>query len=284
MSRIPLPDRLIARVIHATVLVDRAYKLFDRARSALVARLAPDGALARLNDLAYNARTIYSSESSSFKATLFNWEEEALAGRLPAPPARILVGGAGGGREAFALCARGYDVVAFEPSASLAEGLSRPRPDGRVVAGYRARYEDLPWLAGVPGGPAGTRIDALPRFQAAVLGWASYSHIRTAGQRAAALRALADVTDGPILISFYPAPAGTGRPPAGIRRWLDRIGLWSPTDRFTPFVGFYHLATREEIAAEAEGAGLRLLHLSEDDSDGRWPYAILARRDLQSLR
>jgi SAM-dependent methyltransferase len=271
-----LRDRFIARLIRATTIADRSQRAFDRARSMVVARFAPDGALEHLNDLAYNARTVYAPGTAQFRAALFNWEEEVFARWLPPAPARVLIGGAGGGREAFALAERGYDVVAFEPSASLADALNR-RSDALAVRGYQARYEDLPGLQAVPGGPSASSLDALSPFDAAVVGWGSYSHLRTASARARALRNMSGATTGPMIVRLYTAPAWAEQPPTGVRRWLDRVGLRSPTDRFTPYVGFYHLSTADEIREEASEAGLEVAHLSLDDRDGRWPHAVLVR-------
>ena len=68
------------------------------------------------------------------------------AARSRIRPGRLLIGGAGGGREAFALAARGYEVVAFEPSAALARSMVQHAPAGISVEALIGRYEDLPWL------------------------------------------------------------------------------------------------------------------------------------------
>jgi len=135
-----------ARIIFSTRLIDKAYRAIDRARSALVLALASDAVLARFNDLAYGADVAYRPDSPSFRHGLFPWEEEIIAAYFPPPPARVLIGGAGGGREALALAERGYKVVAFEPSASLAAGLAGHVAKGLHIEFYRARYEDMPWL------------------------------------------------------------------------------------------------------------------------------------------
>src|SRR5512142_2340602 len=106
--------RFGARLIRATLLVDRIYLLFDRVRGHIVPRLASDEVVAAYNDLAYGQTQAYRADSSAFRRGLFGWEKEAIARFFPAAPARVLVGGAGGGREVFALAEMGYEVVAFE--------------------------------------------------------------------------------------------------------------------------------------------------------------------------
>jgi hypothetical protein len=263
-----------AALIHATAVVDRAYRAFGGVRSALVASLAPDSVLEAYNERAYGHAGVYRPGAPNFRAQLFQWEEQAIGRHFPPVPARILVGGAGGGREPLALAARGYEVVAFDPAAGLVDSLVARSAAMSNVTAFTGRYENLPWLRSPENGARVNLQDVRP-FDAAILGWASYSHLRTAESRRTALERMAAVTSGPILLSFYlcaPPPA-----PSGVRAWLARAHLWSPTDRFTPAVGFYHLSTRDELLGEVGAAGLEPIEFSADDLDGRWPYCVARR-------
>ena len=71
--------RLLARAIHASVVVDRAARRFDQARSALVTRLASHAVLDAFNDLAYERTPVYRAGAPEFRQALFNWEIEAMA-------------------------------------------------------------------------------------------------------------------------------------------------------------------------------------------------------------
>src|SRR5438874_1613250 len=108
-----------ARLIQASERIDRAFRFLERARAELVLAFASDDVLDRYNDLMYSRSGDYDPRSSDFLDFLFPWEKETIERFFPAPPARVLVGAAGSGREAFALSERGYEVVAFEPSAGL---------------------------------------------------------------------------------------------------------------------------------------------------------------------
>jgi hypothetical protein len=264
--------RLGAFLLSATTVVDRAYRLFDASRSALVASLASDGLLQAFNERAYGGAAAYDPASPAFRSKLFNWEADVVARHFPPPPARVLLGGAGGGREVLALVARGYETVAFEPSAALVGSLAAAMPDGARGSVFVGRYEDLPMVR-VAGDDIRIDLSAGGAFDAALFGWASYSHLRGAGRRIDALRRMASLTRGPLLVSFFPAPPPT--PPTAVRRWASRAHLWSPHDRFTPVVGYYHLSTRDELLDEVARAGLPVLELSEDGSDGRWPYCVM---------
>ena len=119
----------MARLLHATRLVDRSFRKFEAARLELVLALASDRLLSKYNDLTYAHSEAYHPGSSRYRDALHPWEETVVSSHFPAPPSRVLIGAAGGGREAFALARRGYAVVAFEPS-PLADRMRRARaPD-----------------------------------------------------------------------------------------------------------------------------------------------------------
>jgi hypothetical protein len=170
----------------------------------------------------------------------------------------VLIGGAGGGREALALVERGYAVAAFEPSPVLARSLAGATSRAPIEV-YIGRYETLPAVSSLTGDSV--RLDRQPPFDAAIVGWASYSHLRTEARRVETLQRMAAICGGPILLSFYPAKHQPRR------------------DLFSVAVGFYHLSDEAEIRHTAAIAGLDVLELSMEDLDGRWPFAVLQRRD-----
>jgi hypothetical protein len=274
-------DRLLARIIRVSTIIDRAARRFDQVRSVLVTRCASPSVLDAYNDLAYERTPVYRAGTPQFRHTLFNWEAEAIASAFPDPPGRVLIGGAGGGREAFALAARGYQVVAFEPSADLARSMLQHAPAGISIEALIGRYEDLPWLTSAA---TGARLDVRLQspFAAALLGWASFSHLRTATARVAALRGVGELTSGPVVLSFYtrrPRPV----PPSGLwHRLAEALGIRFEGDLFTPYVGFYHLSAPDELADEVRDAGLEIVHGSFDERDGRWPYLVVRRHAGQN--
>jgi hypothetical protein len=102
--------------------VNAAFRRFDRLRATLVQALASDAVLDRCNDLSYGKALSSRPDSTGFRAYLFPWEEQVIDRFFPSSPARILVDGAGGGREVFALAERGYEVVAFQDGAAAHPG------------------------------------------------------------------------------------------------------------------------------------------------------------------
>lgn len=270
--------RAAARLLRATLAVDAAYRGFDRARSLVVSRVLPDRVLDAYNDLTYARTPVYNASSSAFRQGLFNWEADLVARVFPPAPARVLLGGAGGGREAFALAGRGYEVVAFDPSPALAESMAAHAPASGGVRVLVGRYEDLPRLAT----PSGTVVDlgAERPFDAALFGWTSFSHLRHRRDRVRALSVMAEVTNGPVAVSFFWLKS---QPRSGDNwrgRLRERVRLTGAGDYFTPYIGFYHQSTRAEIESEIGEARAEIVAESFDDSDGRWPW-IAIRRELQ---
>jgi hypothetical protein len=271
-----LLDGLTARVIRASTIVDSGFRLLDRVRSALVVRFASNGALDAYNDLAYGTSTHFTPGGRGFRPQLFAWEQHVVEQHFPPAPARILIGGAGGGREALALAARGYDVVAFEPSIPLASSMAAAA-QGLPVRTLVGRYESLPALQTLDG-ESSVELLALGPFAAAVFGMGSYSHLRDAEARVAALHQMGRLADGPVLLSFSVHAHLSDVPPTRLRRIGRALGFRQTGDAFSPDLGFYHWTTRDEIEAEVTAAGLTILAGSYRGDEGQWPW-IVARRE-----
>lgn len=171
-----------------------AHMQAERALEATSAALG--GALSEALDDAEQARLgvrLYGRSPHARSAGLFAWEEAFFARVLPPPPARILVGAAGAGRETTELLARGYEVLAYEPAPELVRRLEAVAPQARP---FRATHESFADHAARHG-----------RFDAVVVGWLSLSHVLDEAERLRVLRALAETCpEGPILASFWMLP------------------------------------------------------------------------------
>jgi len=271
-----LAAKLGVRVVRASLALDHAQRLFDRARSTVIARFASDDFLDAYNDDAHTKSTVYAAGSDAFRSALFHWEEEMARRALPPPPARLLIGGAGGGREVYAWAKQGYEVVAFEPSVSLARMIAERRGAFPGTEAWQGRYEHMPFVKDLD---TGARVDLSGRgpFAAVIFGWPSYSHIRGRDHRIAALDCLGRMTSGPIALSFYFDRHRDERP-GRLSRIARRVGLTRAGDAFSPYIGFHHWSTEAEITDELHQAGLEIVAASWDVLDGRWPW-IVARRE-----
>ena len=216
--------RLGVRLVRASILVDRGQRFFDRVRSTLVARFASDEFLEAYNDVAYRKNADYTVTSARFRTGLFHWEEEMARRNFPPPPCRLLIGGAGGGREVYAWASQGYEVVAFEPSPTLARAIAGQASLHPGTEAWLGRYEDLPLLHGIDSG-AVVDVSTLGPFAAVVLGWPTYSHIRRREARVATLRRLAALTDGPVALSFFLDRQRDARGSGRLQRLARRLGI-----------------------------------------------------------
>ncbi|MBA3298336.1 MAG: hypothetical protein H0U19_15530 [Acidobacteria bacterium] len=264
----------LARGVRFTHIVDRAYRRFDRLRSALVVAFASDRFFDEYNALAYGVTATYRPDSADFRRGLFDWEEQAVGRFFPPPPARVLVGGAGGGREAFALLDKGYTVVAFDPAEALVQAMSSQNPSGSRLRAYCGDYGTLPVLAGPSGQPGVNLRDELP-FDAAVVGWASFSHLRNDHERVRTLQRFAELTRGPILVSYFADPASSkvSPPVGGVKGWVKRRLARRGTSVFSVQIGYYRLLGHEEMDDLVSRSGLNVLGT---DRNANWPYLVVA--------
>jgi hypothetical protein len=264
-------DRVLARLIDRTRLVDRGAVLFDRLRSRLVCSWAPEGALDAYNALAYGSSPSYQPGGEGFREKLFPWEWRAIDVFFPLPPARVLIGGAGGGREALQLAARGYEVIAFDPVRELVGAMPATTGGPARAMGYVGSYETLPAVRTVDG--TTMSLQEHTPFAAGICGWASVAHVRTDHARVAALRAMAALVAGPILLSVY-APTWVPSERAGVRGGISRW-LFGDGAMFLPGIGWVQTFDEAELRKLIERAGLEILVLDTSPAIDNWPHAIV---------
>jgi hypothetical protein len=259
--------RLAARLIRASLLVDRGAALFDRVRSRLVSGLASDAVLDAYNGLAFGESQAYQPESHAFRADWFPWERLALERWFPRAPARVLVGGAGGGRETLQLLDGGYDVVAFEPVVTLAHALGARLASNPAVRVLTGRYEALPALGTLDG--QRVSLAELGPFAAGIMGWTSVAHVRSDADRVAAVRRFGAHVEGPILVSVYP-PMWRPSPGREVTRWLDADGAV-----FSPGLGRIQTFDAASFRSLLTRAGMDILQLDTESRIDNWPHAIV---------
>jgi hypothetical protein len=247
---------LLVRAVRATLVVDRGFMFFDRLRAKVVLACASDAFYDNYNDVTYARQGQYRTKSGAFRLRLFPFEENAITRHFPSPPGTVLVGAAGGGREALALARRGYRVIAFEPARPLATSLADAGGELPVEA-FVGRYETLPLVNSLQ---CSVAVDLRSRrpFAAAILGWLSFSHLRSDEHCINTLREFGQLTRGPILVSYYCAP---------VMGPDTRVGGW-----FSMGIGYYRTFSGAEIPELAKRAGLSVIELNEE---APYPHAVL---------
>jgi SAM-dependent methyltransferase len=246
------------RLVQSSRVIDWASHLFRIARSELVVRFASEEFFGRYNEAVYGSHGEYVSGSVNFRDELFPWETQAIRDYFPPPPARVLIGGAGGGREAFALARMGYEVVAFEPSKGLVRSMADNISEGLRVDVYRSAYELLPILLDPRVDTPTASLKRMKPFDAAILGWGSFTHIRTPERRLQALASFGEVTNGPILMSFLSRVGHIQRLPQILSRVSPIPMCYDRGDEFRLQMGYIHFFNRGELLELADRAELRV--------------------------
>lgn len=194
---------------------------------------------------------------------LFDWERRWFDAQLPTAPARLLIGGAGSGREALSLVERGYDVDLFDPVPAMVER-ARRRLEARGWAGraFVSDYERLHERL------EAARDDEALKYDAVLLGWGSFTHVLGPEHRRRTLLTLDGLcAHGPLLLSYW-GRGHVGAP--GLARGIAyEVGRWcgrmlggephpEPGERYVTRIGFGVVLEQEELARHARVLGRSL--------------------------
>ncbi|MBN2495837.1 MAG: class I SAM-dependent methyltransferase [Deltaproteobacteria bacterium] len=246
-------------------------------------------ALAGLDPMSCSRLTgeIYSSRGDYSAEGLFDWERSWLESDLCPPPARVLIGGAGTGRELVHLARAGYELVAFDPAPAFvrkaAQRLQTPACLTFLEGGYEALAQ--PDTRGQLRFAQSIRAHA--PYDGVLLGWGSLTHVAGEEQRRRLLIALRALCPrGPILASVWMRGDDTEIHRSRAFRLGWEIGRRlhpgapartrpHPGDHVISRAGFGHYFTRAEIHALAEATGHRLTREPPGPYSGVFPHFTL---------
>lgn len=214
------------------------------------------------DELSVLSVALFDQHASSYDAHigLFDWERQWYEADLPPTPARILVGGAGSGREVLPLIAQGYSVDAFEPASNMSKKGSLLTD---VDTFFRCTYEDLSRAVldgtGGPAQPVGNR-----QYDAVILGWGSINHVLAQSSCTRLFKACDRLAPkGPVLASFFIAPEADTTEPRALtvgRRIGNLVGRARGSEHprveavAAWHMGFAHRYTEAEIRSLANAA------------------------------
>ena len=257
-----------ARLMSLSFGLDRIARVLAIAREELAFRTLTEQDWLELGRSLYGRSVKYSTGSEHNKSGLFAFERAAIEAVFPPPPASILVGGCGGGRELFGLLDRGYRIAAaYDPVATFIEALhGDPRLEGskdRICVGPHQAIESMAPIAELRA--RGTLVDAV------VIGWGSYTHILGGRTRVAFLRSLRALCPrGPVLVSFFVGIRSEPERPRQFRSRLRRIlgttsSMVEDGDGLHRASGGAHYFTESGFTSEVAKAGYRVEHWQEQD-------------------
>ncbi|HLZ39678.1 MAG TPA: hypothetical protein VKQ11_01870 [Candidatus Sulfotelmatobacter sp.] len=191
--------------------------------------------------------------------------EAPLIERHFQPGSRILVAGAGGGREVLAFRKAGFDAEGFECSLSLIE------------AGWQI-FDQLGETRGVIYCPPDAVPAGAPTYGGLVIGWGAYTNIPTRQRRVSFLTALRRraLPRAPVLLSFF-TRAADSRVDRVVYR-CARFSQFFVRARSAPVemgdhlsLSYFHSFARNELEDELREAGFQLTHYKDE---GDWGHAI----------
>ena len=257
-----------ARLMSWSFELDRAARAFWILREELAFRTFTERDWLDLGRTLYGRAARYSQGSDHNESGLFAFERDAIEFAFPPPPAAILVGACGGGREIFGLLERGYRIAAaYDPVERFIQAL-REEPRlfelrDRVCVGTHQTVGSLAPLRQLL--ETGTAVDAV------VVGWGSYTHLRGSAHRVEFLRSLRKLCPtGPVLLSLHVEMTGEGERVARLRTGLRRFFRTSSSmvetgDGLNRGQGAVHRFTEPAFASEATAAGYRVRQWQEYD-------------------
>ena len=159
----------------------------------------------------------------------------------------------------------------------LVESMSNMVSEGMDVKVFCAGYDDLPHLSPAKPGNSMANLEDMSTFDAAIVGWGSFSHLTSKESRVRTLKAFAKATKGPIVVSFLSfRPNAKDTPPTSkLRRFLPGNFNREAGNAFSVYIGFYHEMHEAEMIDIAHQSGLKIVHLNTDGRDTNWPHAVL---------
>lgn len=242
-------DRLVRAYFQTERLTQRVNRLIEAVVDGVWLGVLDRSALDRVDEAYYKHWGEYDQDAYNLGG-LTEWEAEAIDRHFPSG-GRVVVTGAGAGREVLGLIGRGFDAVGYEPNEELvlfgAGLLERQGHAGLLRTVERDAFPD-----------GGERWDGV------VVGWCSYMLIPGRSRRVAFLRSARERVPeaAPALLSFYAMT--TNRIPfvvtARIANVIRRVRRRDPVevgDALSP--NYAHHFTREEIESELRDAGFSLV-------------------------
>jgi hypothetical protein len=236
-------------------LVGRALSAAKALHDGLWLGMLDQAALDQIDAAYYERHRMYVDDDHNTRG-LWVWERRAIETYF-SDRRRLIVTGAGGGREVVALADLGHEVTGYECNSQLLEAARDLLARRRIVA----RVHPM---------PRGQWPSTAPTADGVVIGWGSYMLIRGRERRIAVLKGARSVlaTGAPVLVSFFVRPDDHSPYYRTIRLVADTLGRCRHNgsielgDALAP--NFVHVFTMREIREELAAAGFSLASSGND--------------------
>jgi hypothetical protein len=210
----------------------------------------------------YDNDAMYQDDSYNLSG-LWDWEAEVISKYFQSSK-KILLAGAGGGREIYALSKQGYQVDGFECNPQFVEYankfLKQEGIDSQVILAPRDLCPDSERF-----------------YDGAIIGWGAYTNIQGRQKRIEFLQQMRSHLEpgNPILLSFFPRSSDSAfyKLIALIANVISKLRNAEPIelgDSLFPHRIFVHYFNKIEIEQELEKAGFKL----ELYRDQEYGYAV----------
>jgi hypothetical protein len=254
-----VPSRRVRAFERSRRWVQQIHAACDAVQQGVWLGILDADGLQHLTEHHYYTTGNYFSESHNEKG-FFAWEKDAVDTHF-ARCRTVLLGAAGGGREALELSRRGVTVDAFECNPDLVEScrsfLAAHGVDAKVIV---APPNEVP--------------ESLAAYDGGILGWSSYMHIVGRDRRIEFLKGFHRHLrpSAPLLVSFLPYRHSPARAVTyAVATVLRRLRFAAPIERGDSLTAtFEHRFTRDEIQHELASAGFELVSFTER----RYGYAV----------
>lgn len=257
---------ILFRILRALdYFIYRLYRVWAMVRDELAWACTNHGERACVTAGVYSKMTTFNPGGVVFEGGLYDWERDLLSANILPTSGRILLTGAGGGREIKALHDRGYAVWGFELADALAAGareLVSKLPDTSFI---QASYEEYVKLFE----PEGDRLRKWiedQTFDIVWLGQGSYTHLTDPKVRLAVLEVSRKLAPRAMVVvsafaSEYPSEGRLSTLRGLLGGLLRRLGAKETAaqgDGFSFHGGFFHQFSRKELTDLTKHAGYEI--------------------------
>ena len=230
-------------------ITKKTYEFFDAVLAGFWLGVLSEKSLDYSDELSYNNYKQYTDDKYN-QSGLFKWEKAGIE-KYFKDLTKILLLGAGGGRETLALSKMGFKVDSYECNIKLINY-------GNELLQKNKINSTIKYL------PRNSVPDEVEKYDGIIIGWGAYSHIRGRANRLSFLASLYPFLkeEAPLMISFLLRQGSSNKDKivksiSSFFRIIRNKIKTEPGDRFSHI--FLHYFTEKEIKEELQQSKYRVI-------------------------